>query len=84
MIHLAGGWGWRRVYRKNNTTIGCALGAWRLTLGAARLAHIRIILKWSSAPFAHFLTPDPLAKYFKGLRINAYANGSGLKGLKPC
>jgi hypothetical protein len=24
---LAGGWGWRRVYRKNNTTIGCALGA---------------------------------------------------------
>ena len=26
------------------------------------------------------LTPDPSAKYFKGLRINAYANGSGLKG----
>jgi hypothetical protein len=25
------------------------------------------------------LTPDPLTKYFKGLRINAYANGSGLK-----
>jgi hypothetical protein len=26
------------------------------------------------------LTPDPLTKYFKGLRINAYVNGSGLKG----
>jgi len=51
---------------KNNTTIGCALGAWRLALGAWRLAldarrcaHIRIILKWSSAPFAHFLTREP-------------------------
>jgi len=25
------------------------------------------------------LTPDPSAKYFKGLRINAYADGSELK-----
>jgi hypothetical protein len=56
MIHLAGGWGWRRVYRKKQYNY--RLCAWRLALDARRCAHIRIILKWSSAPFAHFLTPE--------------------------
>jgi len=37
MIHLAGGWGWRRVYKKNNTTIGCALEACGLRLEACGL-----------------------------------------------
>jgi len=55
MIQLAGGWGWRRVYRKNNTTIGCA--ACCLKLAARRCAPrahttcgciLFYNLKWSS------------------------------------
>jgi len=58
MIHLAGGWGWRRVYRKNNTTIGCVLEAWRLPLEARRCAPR--VHTTTGCIIKYNLTPDPL------------------------
>jgi len=61
---------------------------WRLLLGACGLkleacslmAKLRPALKGILRLSALAdLTPDPEAKYFKGLRINAYAAGSGFK-----